>query len=311
MAQRLADFLSANADALQLQSVIYNRRVWGYGRWSWRAYTGVDPHTTHVHIGMNLRGAASMTEAQIEAVFSAHWSGGGGNAQPPVAPPAVNPAPSQGQACHDADGATGVCKDAAQCTEGTPKHGLCPGAANIQCCLPRIQGAPIPQPQPAGACVRAKQGVNVRDRPSTSGTQVLLLAMAGEQFTQLDEQGGWLHVSNGRGSGWSFGTYWQGCAAGRAALEDDGQGGAELTDRAADGPGAAAITFDALPGWAYGIIGFVAGAAVAIAAVYVLTAIRASGTSDKELHLMDHKVGSAGSSSVIPQVRRRNSFGKL
>ncbi len=150
----------------------------------------------------------------------------------------------------------------------------------------------------------------MRDRPTTAGSQVLLLAMAGEQFAKLGEQGGWLRVSNGRGTGWSFGDFWQACSTSRAAVEDDGQGGAAVTDRAADGPGAAG---EALPGWAYGLIGFAVGAAAAVAIGYVVLAIRAaSGSgSDKDLPLMEHKVGSAGSSSVIPQVRRRNSFGKL
>lgn len=39
-AQRIADLLVTHGDALGLQSVIYNRRVWGYGRWNWRAYSG-------------------------------------------------------------------------------------------------------------------------------------------------------------------------------------------------------------------------------------------------------------------------------
>ena len=101
-----------------------------------------------------------------------------------------------------------MCKDAASCTgDHAPKRGLCAGAANIQCCLPKIVAAPAPPA--AGECVSATQGVNVRDRATTSGSQVLLLAMAGEQFTKTGESGGWLHVANARGSGWSFGSFWR------------------------------------------------------------------------------------------------------
>jgi hypothetical protein len=39
-AQKVADFMVAHADELGLQAVIYNHRVWGYGRWNWRAYSG-------------------------------------------------------------------------------------------------------------------------------------------------------------------------------------------------------------------------------------------------------------------------------
>jgi hypothetical protein len=75
--QRVADFLVANADNLGIQSVIYNRRVWGYGRYYWRAYTGVNPHVDHVHTGMNWAAARSLTDANVEAVFARSGGGAG------------------------------------------------------------------------------------------------------------------------------------------------------------------------------------------------------------------------------------------
>ncbi|KAI1721027.1 hypothetical protein Ddc_07462 [Ditylenchus destructor] len=39
-----------------IQEVIYNRRIWTNGRGE-RAYNGVNPHTDHVHIGLNRCGA--------------------------------------------------------------------------------------------------------------------------------------------------------------------------------------------------------------------------------------------------------------
>ena len=37
-AQKLADWLVSKAGELGIQSVIYDRRVWGYGRWSWLGF---------------------------------------------------------------------------------------------------------------------------------------------------------------------------------------------------------------------------------------------------------------------------------
>ncbi len=273
-AQRVADLLVAHADALGLQSVIYNRRVWGYGRWNWRAYSGVDPHTTHVHVGMNIQASNTMTEAAIEAIL-AGTGGGAPPPQPPQQPPQQPPV--------------------------------------------------VEDPPTVASCVQAKQGVNIRTAPSTSGTQVLLAAMAGERFTKIDERSGWIRVTNSRGSGWSFGiaffflslsplgstltsfpgTFWTGCSAMRSVVESD-DGGAEVTTRIADGPGG-----EAIPNWVFGLIGFVGGAIVAAAVAVVIVMARNRSQSSNELPLMEHKVGSAGSSSVIPQIRRRNSFGKL
>lgn len=146
----------------------------------------------------------------------------------------------------------------------------------------------------------------MRSSPSVSGSQVRLMAFGGEHFTQTDESNGWLRVSNARGSGWSYGTYWEDCAlAGRSAQTTDG--GASLPERAADGPTSG---FD-IPNWAFFLIGLVAGALLLAGVLFVVAIVARSKTSDKEQSLMEGKVGSAGSSTLIPQVRRRNSFGKL
>lgn len=150
---------------------------------------------------MNIRAAGSMTEAQIEAIL-------GGAAAPPVPPPTANPNPNPNPnppACRDADGTAGVCKDVSTC-DGIPKRGLCAGPTNIQCCLPRTAPAPG-GPAVPGKCVQARQGVNVRSAPSTSNSQIRLLAFGGEQFTQVEESGGWLKITNPRGSGWSYGRF--------------------------------------------------------------------------------------------------------
>lgn len=47
--RRVADFLVANAYQLDVATVIYDRRIWTRDG-GWRTYTGVDPHTDHVHV---------------------------------------------------------------------------------------------------------------------------------------------------------------------------------------------------------------------------------------------------------------------
>jgi len=51
----------------------------------------------------------------------------------------------------------GTCKLASQCTTGRTQSGLCPGAANVKCCLP----AAAPTPKPSG-------GVSPTPAPSSS-----------------------------------------------------------------------------------------------------------------------------------------------
>ena len=54
----------ANARRLGVQEIIWNHQIWTSGRRrdeGMRAYTGPDPHTTHLHIGQNRSGASMRT----------------------------------------------------------------------------------------------------------------------------------------------------------------------------------------------------------------------------------------------------------
>jgi hypothetical protein len=48
----LASYVQANAGRLSVTYIIHNRRIWSVARQreGWRAYTGVNPHTDHVHV---------------------------------------------------------------------------------------------------------------------------------------------------------------------------------------------------------------------------------------------------------------------
>ncbi|MEM9468473.1 MAG: hypothetical protein AAGA90_24100 [Actinomycetota bacterium] len=71
---QIAEAMVTHADALGIQSVIWNRRVWGYGRWFWRSYGGVNPHTDHLHIGQNWAGATTLTADQALDLLGDHMS---------------------------------------------------------------------------------------------------------------------------------------------------------------------------------------------------------------------------------------------
>lgn len=51
------------ARAMGIQELIWNHRIWTSARHreGWRAYTGPNPHTDHIHIGLNRAGAAKRT----------------------------------------------------------------------------------------------------------------------------------------------------------------------------------------------------------------------------------------------------------
>lgn len=76
----LANWLVANADALGVQVVIWNRLIWSATRPYWRAYTGPNPHIDHVHVELNWPAAESLTVADLERVWA------GTPAQPDVVP---------------------------------------------------------------------------------------------------------------------------------------------------------------------------------------------------------------------------------
>lgn len=61
-----ADYLVTHSKELGIQCVIYNRRIWSGAHPSsgWRAYHGVDAHTTHLHIEFSWAAARGLTEAR-------------------------------------------------------------------------------------------------------------------------------------------------------------------------------------------------------------------------------------------------------
>jgi hypothetical protein len=52
---------------LGVQSVIADRRVWGYGQDQVRTYTGDHPHDDHVHIGVTIAASRTLTVKTVEA----------------------------------------------------------------------------------------------------------------------------------------------------------------------------------------------------------------------------------------------------
>lgn len=75
--------LIRHADALGVQSVIADRRVWGFGTWRERDYTGPNPHVDHVHVGFTRHAAATLREDYVARVL---WGPTGGPAPIPVIP---------------------------------------------------------------------------------------------------------------------------------------------------------------------------------------------------------------------------------
>jgi hypothetical protein len=55
-----------HADAFGIQSVIFDRRVVGFGNPRERVYTGPSPHTDHVHVGLDRWARANLTTAMLE-----------------------------------------------------------------------------------------------------------------------------------------------------------------------------------------------------------------------------------------------------
>lgn len=53
----LAALCILHSEEIQVQEVVYYRRIWSSTRPYWHAYDGENPHTDHVHIGLNWDGA--------------------------------------------------------------------------------------------------------------------------------------------------------------------------------------------------------------------------------------------------------------
>lgn len=70
VADQICHDITSLAARLGVQSIIWNRRVWGYGRWYWRRYTGINPHTDHIHIGINRWAQVNLTPEFVRSVLS-------------------------------------------------------------------------------------------------------------------------------------------------------------------------------------------------------------------------------------------------
>lgn len=68
LAERYVHFLIANAEKLQIQMIIWNRRSWRDSR-GWRGYNGASPHTDHAHVEQNRTGAAQVTKALLDELW--------------------------------------------------------------------------------------------------------------------------------------------------------------------------------------------------------------------------------------------------
>jgi hypothetical protein len=72
----LAEYAAANADALGVDYIIWNRRSWNSKRRAWAPYTGSNPHTDHVHITFHTKpptggGLTNLTNTVGQAATSA------------------------------------------------------------------------------------------------------------------------------------------------------------------------------------------------------------------------------------------------
>lgn len=74
---KIAAWLLANADSLNVQEIIWYRRIWTarYPSAGWRDYNGVNAHTDHVHVGLNWDGAKGAPPSEMQQVVE---SGSGG-----------------------------------------------------------------------------------------------------------------------------------------------------------------------------------------------------------------------------------------
>ncbi len=69
--REVANLLVANADRLGVQEVIFERKIWrnNYQPLGWQAYTGADPHNSHVHWALNWAGAQTLTTELIDNII--------------------------------------------------------------------------------------------------------------------------------------------------------------------------------------------------------------------------------------------------
>jgi hypothetical protein len=139
--------------------------------------------------------------------------------------------------------------------------------------------------------------------------------MAGEEFSKSAESNGWYRLSNSRGSGWSYRSYWSSCSSRRALSNDQDD---DFQDGAAAAPRAVAedSANSSIPVWAWVLVGFVAGVAtvglVGLAVVFYRKHVAGidARSSGAEEPLMNDRPSGTGSWSVIPQLRAQGKAGK-
>lgn len=90
----LAEALRVHSGELGIQCVIYERMIWSSARpyEGWRPYTGVNPHTDHLHVELSWWAAINLTVARCNSIL------GGSRPIPPTSGPApapVRPAPAR------------------------------------------------------------------------------------------------------------------------------------------------------------------------------------------------------------------------
>lgn len=91
-----ADVLRVNRDR-RIKYVISNHRIFSAGTWTWRTYTGIDPHINHVHVSVldavisdtrtpwNLEGFdMALTPEDIDKIRMAVWSTNAGSSVNPI-----------------------------------------------------------------------------------------------------------------------------------------------------------------------------------------------------------------------------------
>lgn len=66
---QIFDFLIAKSEPLGIEKIIWNRKVWSGGKVE--DYTGVNPHTDHLHIEQSMEKAQELTYASTRKIINA------------------------------------------------------------------------------------------------------------------------------------------------------------------------------------------------------------------------------------------------
>jgi hypothetical protein len=74
LGDRLAAWAIEHHDALHIQELIWNRRIWTQPARRWEPYTGLSDHTDHVHVGQDRAGSR---DADVVERWKAGAGGGG------------------------------------------------------------------------------------------------------------------------------------------------------------------------------------------------------------------------------------------